>query len=355
MGRTVIDHLVKGDLAGRITAYDRHAESFSETKYAKIPDDARISTTTDLNTILTDRHIRLVFITASNAAHAPLTHACLQAGKAIFCEKPMAVTLEDARRMVCAVNEAKGFLQIGFELRYSRLYTTVKKWIDAGLLGSVANTHCTYICSARERNTWRDDPVAGGGMFGEKLSHYVDLPRWWIGSPVTEVYSVCSPNTTPYMGVRDNYHTTYRFANGEVSHLTFQFGMAATFDGDPLQNWVTQQRDDGHELRYLVIGDKGAAMADVFGRTIRRWEFTLGETKQLSRIVENITWDSEEDHRYFHNTHDQTHDIIARVAEGLPPSIAPEDALATMELCFAAERSADIGKPVFLSSTETSF
>jgi len=44
-------------------------------------------------------------------------------------------------------------------------------------------------------------------MFGEKLSHYVDLPRWWVGSPVTEVHSVCAPNLVPYYEVRDNYYT----------------------------------------------------------------------------------------------------------------------------------------------------
>ena len=38
-------------------------------------------------------------------------------------------------------------------------------------------------------------------MFGEKLSHYVDLPRWWIGSPVVEVYATCAPNIVPYMEV----------------------------------------------------------------------------------------------------------------------------------------------------------
>jgi predicted dehydrogenase len=350
MGRTVIQHLFKGKGVGRVVAYDPRPEAFAETKFTGLPNDPRLSTTTDLETILSDPKIRLVFITASNAAHAPLTIASLKAGKAVFCEKPMATTYEDAARMVGTARETGGFLQIGFELRYSLLYSKIKQWIDQGLLGQISNTHCFYICSARERGAWRDDPEAGGSMFGEKLSHYVDLPRWWVGSDVSEVYSVCSPNTTPYMGVRDNYHTSYRFANGAVSHLTFQLGMAATFEGDILQNMVSQQLDDGHELRYLVIGDKGAAATDVFRRTLRRWQFKLGETKQLSHIVEKITWDQSEDHRYYHNTLDQTHDIVRRVEQGLPPMTPAADALKTMALCFAAEQSADLARPVFLSN-----
>jgi predicted dehydrogenase len=60
-------------------------------------------------------------------------------------------------------------------------------------------------------------------MFAEKLCHYVDLPRWWIGSRVTQVHSVSAPNLASPPGVRDNYHTTYRFANGAV---TFRNGAA---------------------------------------------------------------------------------------------------------------------------------
>lgn len=350
MGRGVIRHLLNGNCANRLIAYDHTPHAFTNPRHAPLPNDPRVTTTTNLDNVLGDPSIGLAFVTASNAAHAPLTLACLEAGKAVLCEKPMATTLEDARSMVDTTRRNGGFLQIGFELRYSTLYTTVKDWVDQGLLGEVRNTHCLYIASARERGLWRDDPALGGDMFGEKLSHYVDLPRWWIGSPVTEVHSFCSPNTTPDMGVRDNYHTSYRFANGAVSHLTFQMGMAAAFDGDPLQNIVSQQLDDGHELRYLVIGDQGAAATDVFRRIIRRWAFSPGETKMVSQLVETRTWTPDEDHQYFHNGRGQTCDVVRRVREGLPPSIAPEDALKTMELCFAAERSAIDAAPVSLAT-----
>ena len=348
MGRSVIQHLLEADCASRLIACDRNGDAFGDPRFSELSKDARVVSTTNLSDVLDDPSVGLAFITTTNAAHAPLATACLEAGMAVMCEKPIATTIDDARQLVELADRTNGFLQIGFELRYSTLYSTVKNWIDAGLLGEVRNTHCTYTCSARERGEWRDDPDLGGSMFGEKLSHYVDLPRWWIGSPVTEVYSICSPNTTPDMGVRDNYHTSYRFESGAVSHLSFQLGMAAAFDGDPLQNAVSQQLDDGHELRFLVVGDRGAAATDVFRRTIRRWAFEPGETKMISRLVEQDTWEADDDHRYFHNTRDQTLDVVRRVREGLPPSLAPADALQTMELCFAAEQSADTQRPTFL-------
>jgi predicted dehydrogenase len=344
MGGTVIEHLQNCALAGEIVAQDIRPE-----RVAELQKKYRIHATTKLDEILADPQVRLVFITAANHAHTELTVAALKAGKAVMCEKPIANTLADARVMVETAEHCGGFLQIGFELRYSKLYTQVKEWIDAGLLGQVVNTQCKYICSEFiHRGSWRVKRATGGSMFGEKLSHYVDLPRWWIGAPVVNVFTACAPNVVPYYEIRDNYHSLYRFANGAVSSLTFIMYVGQTFAGDPLQNVINQQRGDGHELRFLVVGTKGAVETDVFNRTLKRWEFGDSPECLTSKLVETLTWDPREDHHYFHNTETQTHDIVRRVVEGLPPQTPARDAYETTRLCFAAEASADTGKIVRL-------
>jgi len=204
MGGTVIEHLQKCDRVGEITAYDIRAE-----RVAQLRKQYGVKAVTNLKEILADAEIPLVFITASNDAHKDLTLQSIEAGKSVMCEKPMANTLADSRAMVKAAEKKGSFFQIGFELRYSKLYTKVKDWIDAGLLGEVVNSHCYYICSEFiGKGSWRNKKSTGGSMFGEKLSHYVDLPRWWVGTsvPVKDVYAVCSPNVIPYYEVRDNYH-----------------------------------------------------------------------------------------------------------------------------------------------------
>ena len=349
MGGHVIEHLRDSPLVRGITVYDRHLERMEQLKqrYGVEPSES-------LEKVLENPDIKLVFITASNNAHKELTIAALEAGKAVMCEKPMATTLADAESMVEAAERTGAFLQIGFELRYSRLYTTVKDWIDQGSLGRVLNTHCMYCSSAWGRHdVWRTNSKTSGGMFGEKLSHYVDLPRWWVGDEVEEVYATCAPNVIPYYDVHDNFHCTYRFRNGAVSHLTFMMGPAATFKGDPLQNAVSQQAGDGHMLRYMVYGDKGAAETDVFPRTIKRWEFGENEYGQTSEWVQKETWTPEHDFAYFHNTHDQALDIVRRVVEDESPGISPRDALETTRLCFAAEISAKENRPVRLEELKT--
>ncbi len=345
MGAHVIRHLADSPLVSAITVFDRSPEQLEQWKQR-----SDVKTADSLKRILGDPRIKLVFIAASNDAHKDLTIAALEAGKSVMCEKPMATNLADAQAMVDAAERTNGFLQVGFELRYSHLYTTVKDWIERGLLGTVLNTHCFYCSSAWGRHDlWRASSKASGGMFGEKLSHYVDLTRWWIGDEVEEVYAVCAPNVISYYQVHDNFHCTYRFKKGAVSHLTFMMAPAATFKGDPLQNAVSQQAGDGHELRYMVYGEKGAAETHVFPRTIKRWEFGEDPYGQTSAWVQTETWNPEEDFAYFHNTHDQALDIVRRVVEGEPPKTSPRDALESMRLCFAAEISAAENRPVRLS------
>ena len=344
MGQNVVRTLENSPGVGGITGFDPKRERLEELKK-----EFGVKTTQTLDEVLQNHEIKLVFITASNNAHKDLAVAALEAGKAVMCEKPMATTIADAEAMVKAAERTNGFLQIGFELRYSHLYTTVKDWIDRDLLGRVLNTQCTYASSAWGRHdVWRVASETSGGMFGEKLSHYVDLVRWWIGDDVEEVYATCAPNVIPYYEVHDNYHCSYRFKNGGVSQLTFMMGPAATFKGDPLQNAVSQQAGDGHVLRYMVYGDKGAAETDVFPRTIKRWEFGEDDYGQTSAWVQTETWDPKLDFAYFHNTHDQAIDIVRRVADGESPRISPRDALETTRLCFAAELSAAERRPVRL-------
>lgn len=344
MGEAVAGHLKGCESAPDVVAYD-----IADDRIRVMRDTFGLPGSTCLDDVLGDPAVKLVFVTAANHAHKELVIRSLEAGKAVLCEKPMANTIGDAREMVETAERLNVFFQVGFELRYSKVYMKIKEWIDAGLLGQVVNTHCLYCCSTYRKNAWRRTKQEGGDTFGERLSHYVDLPRWWIGSPVTEVFSACSPNVVPYVEVHDNYHTTYRFANGAVSHVTFYLNYPATFRGDPLADDITSlQLGDGHKLRYIVVGTKGAAENDLFYRRIKRWEFSDAPDVMASEWVESLTWDHTEDHFYYHNTTHQTEDVVRRVEKGLPPMTPARDAYETMRVCFAAEQSAETRRAVLL-------
>jgi predicted dehydrogenase len=297
-----------------------------------------VPATSDLDSILKNPEIKLVTIAAINAVHSDLTIKSLRAGKAVMCEKPMAENLEDAKKMIKVEKETKGFLQIGFELHYSKIYMKVKEWIDNGFIGTPVNCHCRYYCSEFHlKNTWRSR--SKGTLIGEKLSHYIDLQRWFMGSPVDEVFSMSAPNVVDYFNHPDNHQISLRFKNGAISNLNFIMYIGETDHADPLLEMLEKQSDDGHCLQCHIFGTKGAIENDVFRRRIRRWEFSDSPKQMVSRIVESRTYAKEEDQIWIHNTHGQNVRVIELVAKGLPPEIPAPDSYETMKVLFAAEAS----------------
>jgi predicted dehydrogenase len=297
-----------------------------------------VESTSDLESILGNPEIKLVYIASVNEAHAEQTERALRAGKAVMCEKPMGIDLGEARRMLRAEEETGRFLQIGFELHYSRIYTLTKDWIDRGLIGAPLNCHCRYYCSEFHlKNTWRSR--SKGTLIGEKLSHYIDLQRWFIGSSVEEVFSMHAPNVVDYFNHPDNHQINLRFRNGAISNLNFVMYIGETDYSDPLLEMLAKQADDGHFLQYHIFGTRGAIESDVFRRRLRRWEFSDGPTQLVSKIVETVTYTPQDDMEWIHNTHGQNIRIAELVAKGRPPENPASDAFETMKAGFAAEIS----------------
>lgn len=307
--------------------------------------ELNIEAANDLGYILKNPHIKLVYIAAVNSAHAMLTEKALAAGKAVMCEKPMGETLDEARRMLRAEKSSGNFLQIGFELRYSKLYARAKEWIDEGLIGTPLNCHCLYYCSEfHGRGSWRSE--SPGTLIGEKLSHYIDLQRWFIGDEIEEVYSMNAPNAVKYFNHPDNHQMNFRYKNGAVSNLNFVMYMGEHYESDPLVDMLKKQADDGHSLQYSIMGTGGIIHTDVFRRRLRRHELKDGEKCLVNKIVEDISYSGEEDSEWMHNTRGQNIRIAGLVAEGKPPEVSAADAFETMKAGFAAEISEREGRIV---------
>lgn len=346
MGATHVNAAKSSVFIDKIIGYEPQAE-VAQVRGRELS----IETVSELSSILQDKSIKLTYIAAPNEDHRDLVEKCLKAGKAVLCEKPMGVTLDEARDILTVEKTSGEFLQIGFELRYSKLYKTVKEWIDASLIGKPLNSHCLYYCSEfHKKNTWRSK--SKGTLIGEKLSHYLDLPRWWFGETVTEVFATSAPNFVKYFNHPDNHQINYKFANGAVSSLNFIMGVAETDTGDPLQDTQEKQVDDGHALRYMIYGDKGAIETDVFRRTIRRWSFFDGPEQLGSKIIEEIKYPESEYLEWGHNVHGQNLRIAELVANDLKPDNPASDAYETMKLCFAAEMSTNENRIVALHELE---
>ncbi len=302
----------------------------------------------EFDAILADPEVRLVCIASINAVHVEQAARALRAGKAVMCEKPMGETLADAAHLLRVAEETGGFLQIGFEIHYSKLYLQAKQWIDRGLIGTPVNVQCRYYCCEfHKRGNWRSDST-GSFLIGEKLSHYLDAQRWFMNSNPETVYSLSAPKVVPYFNHRDNHQILTRYANGGVGTLNFIMYIAETHHEDPLRETLAKQATDGHYLQYHICGTKGAIETDVFRRTVRRWQFEDRAEGLYSEIAETVTFDPKDDLEWFHNTHGQNLRVIELVAKGLPPENPASDSFESMKLCFGAELSEDTGRIVRL-------
>ncbi|MDD3704255.1 MAG: Gfo/Idh/MocA family oxidoreductase [Victivallaceae bacterium] len=333
MGKTHVGAAKESPYVNRIYGYEPD-ETFRKSRSAEldvIPES--------LENIIGNPAIRLVYIASPNEAHVPQAIMALRAGKAVLCEKPMGMSLEEAEKLIAVQEETKGFLQIGFELHYSNMYTQVKQWIDEGLIGTPVNIQCRYYCCEfHKKNSWRS-LHSGSFLIGEKLSHYLDLQRWWFDQPAKSVYSASAPKVVPYFNHRDNHQIITKYNDGGIATLNFIMYIAESFHDDPLQEMIAKQSDDGHFLQYHICGTRGAIETDVFRRRIRRWEFNDGAEQLESKIVETITFDPKEDLQWFHNTHGQNVRVAELVARGLPSEVPARDAYESMKICFAAEQS----------------
>lgn len=146
--------------------------------------------------VVADPDIDVIDIATPNHLHAEIAIAAAQAGKHIICEKPLAPTAVDAKRMLDAVESAGVVNAVAFNYRRTPAVALAKKYIDEGAIGSILNFRGTYL------QDWSADPdsplswrfqkkIAGSGAVGDIGSHVVDLARYLVGE-ISEVNSIVS-------------------------------------------------------------------------------------------------------------------------------------------------------------------
>ncbi len=191
--------------------------------------------------IFADPAIDAVMICSSTNTHANLIIEAAQAGKHIFCEKPIDHSLEKIDRALDAVHKAGVKLQIGFNRRFDPNFARVRRSIATGEIGT---PHLLHIVS-------RDPgppPLAyikvSGGMFLDMTIHDFDMARFLVGSEVTEVYAAAGVRVDPDIGTAGDVDTA-------VIVLRFANGVIGTIDN-------CRQAPYGYDQRVEVLGSLGA-------------------------------------------------------------------------------------------------
>ncbi len=145
--------------------------------------------TTDWRSLIESQDIDLVDINAPSDAHKAITLAAAQAGKHVFCEKPLALTLQDSREMLQAVESAGVKHMVGFNYRFAPAVMLAKKLVDEGRLGDIYHFRAWFlqdwIVDPEFPLVWRlQKDIAGSGSHGDLGAHLIDLAHYLIGDMI---------------------------------------------------------------------------------------------------------------------------------------------------------------------------
>ena len=275
----------------------------------------------DYRELLADKNVDGIVVMTPTKLHKEVVVDAARAGKAIFCEKPLSLAIEDAHAMQDAVAKSGVFFQLGFMRRFDAGYAAARKKIAAGAIGKP----CVFKSTSKDKARPSVDylrPENSGGIFIDMGIHDFDLARWFIGE-VASVHSVGGVLAYPEMqgiGDWDNTITTLQFANGCIGSVTlsrngvYGYGIHTEIVGTE----GTIQIGYDRETPVLVLKD-GAVSHDTIPGFYERFE--------QAYIA-------------------QLQDFVANLRANRPPPITADDGIAAQAIAIAATRSVQEGRSV---------
>jgi len=268
-----------------------------------------------------------VAICTSTDTHVDCMVAAAEAGRTIFCEKPISLDIAEVDRGLAAVEAAGVALHIGFNRRFDPSHKAVA---DAVVHGAIGDIEVLTITS-------RDPappPIAyievSGGIFNDMAIHDFDMARYVTGSEVESVYAVGRVRVDPKIGVAGDVDTA-------VIVLTHENGCLTTID-------ISRRATYGYDQRVEAFGSAGMAQS-----TNHHDVNAVLATDQGYRQspLQNFFLE-----RYTASYLDQWEAFVDAVENGGPTPISGADGRAPLVIGMAAKRSMDEGRPVLISEID---
>ena len=274
----------------------------------------------DPRILLDDPEIDAILIGSPSSEHAPQLIECAEAGKHIFCEKPIALNPEIIRNALAEVDKSGVKLQVGFNRRFDPNFSAVQHQVASGALG---DPHIIRITS-RDPAPPPAEYVAGSrGMFLDMTIHDFDMVRFLSGSEVTEVHAYGAVLVDPEIGKAGDIDTA-------VISLKFTNGALGIIEN-------SRKAVYGYDQRVEIFGSKGTAMAD--------------NNTPTSMVVFNESGTIRDKPLYFFLERyeaafiDEMKAFVNAIREDKTTAVSGKDGLAPVLIALAAQDSLKRGKP----------
>ncbi len=278
----------------------------------------------DYHAILTNPAIAAVVICASTDTHARIIAEAAEAGKHIFCEKPIALDLTAIDQALAAVARAGVKLQIGFNRRFDANYRRVHDAIAGGEIGQLQLLH---IISRDPAPPPLEYIRVSGGIFLDMTIHDFDMARFLTGSEAEEVYTMAAVTVDPAIGAAGDVDTAVimlRFANGAI----------VTIDN-------CRQAVYGYDQRVEALGSAGAIQTanNYPNAAVISDAHSVHRDLPLNFFME----------RYTDSFRAEMQAFVDAVLHDRPVPVTGQDGRAPVVLALAARQSHREGRPIRLT------
>jgi myo-inositol 2-dehydrogenase / D-chiro-inositol 1-dehydrogenase len=281
--------------------------------------------TVDIDAALADERVEAVAITSSSTSHAELVQRAAAAGKAVWCEKPMAMTLAEADAAIAACEKAAVPLQVGFNRRFSPDFAAAHEVVVAGGIGT------PQLLRSLTRDPGLADPgaVPPWTIFTQTLIHDFDMLLWInAGSRPVAVHAFADALVAPSFknaGLLDTAIVTIRFDNGAIATAEASFSAAY-----------------GYDVRGEFFGSAGMVTAGTPAQLSAQHWTAAGVAQRTSRHDTELMRDS-------YRAELDAFCRVVRTGEASP--VTGADARAALEVALAAIASVERGTPVRLGTS----
>ncbi len=256
-----------------------------------------------------------VYITTPNTQHVSLALAALEAGKHVFCEKPLATNVNDAKIVFEKARNSKSAVQVGHNRRFAPVYATLKQ-----LLSQTHTPHSAHVKMNRGEllnPIWTGDPSVTGGFLYETPIHMFDLLRFLFG----EVESLHALGSKHEYTEIDDFSVLLKFASGFHATLATAADAGWLFPFERVEVFCHHATLVTREMESVVVS------------TNLEGHFTEQSMQQLPREEK---WGYVQEDRAF----------IDSIVNGTAPLVTAFDGLLSVELVHAVYESVESGKAV---------
>lgn len=277
----------------------------------------------DYKQILNDPEIVAVMICSSTDTHSQITIEAANAGKHIFCEKPIDYDLDRIHTALDAVKKAGVKFQVGFNRRFDHNFKKVRETVKEGKIG---DPQIIKITSRDPAPPPVEYVKVSGGIFLDMTIHDFDMARYLSGSEVVEVYTSAAVLVDPAIGAAGDVDTaliTLKFANGAIGVID-----------------NSRKAVYGYDQRVEVFGSKGGITVsnDTPTSAVLSTEAGVFSDKPKYFFLE----------RYKDSFVDELKEFFDCILNGKEPSVSGIDGLKPVLIGLAAKKSYETGKPVSL-------